>query len=98
MEKKSLKDVLSVGYSAGVEKDAGAGSVFEFVGWKMMPLSFCIAAFTRSRNRPGAYFWGMMLKFKLASKYCRFVMSVELGSPPSEFGARLLLTLLDFSF
>ena len=98
MEKKSLKDVSLVGYSAGVEKDAGAGSVFEFVGWKMMPLSFCIAAFTRSRNRPGACFWGTMLKFKLASKYCCFVTSVESGSPPSEFGARSSLNLLDFSF
>ena len=72
MEKKSLKDVSLVGYSAGVEKDAGAGSVFEFVGWKMMPLSFCIAAFTRSRNCPGACCWGTMLKFKLISKYCNY--------------------------
>ena len=54
MEKKLLKDVSLVGYLAGVENDAGAGSVFEFVRWKMMPLSFCIAAFTRSRNCPGA--------------------------------------------
>ena len=54
MEKKSVNDVSLVGYAAGVENDAGAGSVLEFVGWKVMPLSFCIAVPTRSRNKPGA--------------------------------------------
>ena len=98
MEKKSLNDVLLVGYSSTVEKDTGAGSVFEFVGWKMIPLSFCNAAFTKSRSRPGACFLGTMLKFRLASKYCRCVTSVESGSPPSEFGAQLSLNLLEFSF
>ena len=97
MEKKSLKDVSLVGYSSSVEKGDDAGSVFEFVGWKVIPLAFCIAAFTRSRSRPGACFRGTMLKFKLTSKYCRCVTSVASGRPPSEFRAKLSLNVLEFS-